>query len=264
MPAPRSLFVVSLFPALAAVLVTSVGRAEEPARSFGERGQVAFDDIVALSAGGTRLGYPLVIPLSGGMGGSAAFGYSGILGYSHAETSRFPGQPGGYAGATDTAWFAPSVDVFVGRHFSLGGTIAASYARFAHEVVRFDGQVERSEGSGYGFAVAPRVGYVIPVGASFAFWPRLTIGYNGGATGSESNLPGGSARSENRSFLGVAELGLVARIHRRVYLRAAPELVLRVSRASGTIPWTSGGHAEDRGFAVRLGASAGLGVLLGD
>lgn len=261
MPAPRRLFVLSFLPALAALLVTSAARAEEPAKPFGGRGQVAFDDIVALSVGGSRFGYPLVLPV--GMGsGSLGVGYSGILGYSSSTTFRNPGQPGGNKGTTDTMWISPSLDVFVRGHFSVGATLAASYGTGEGEQLDFNGQVQRSKGSGYGFAIAPRVGYVIPLGTSFALWPRLTLGYSGGYTNFESTAPGRSVDWSNQNFRGIAELGLVARLHRYVYLRAAPELVISATRRAGSGFNPISGEAQNE-FSVRLGATAGVGILLG-
>jgi len=262
MPARRGPFVLSSLPALAVLLIASAGRAEEPARPFGERGQVALDNIVALSAGGSRFGYPLVLPGSAGAS-SFAIGYSGILGYSHDTTSHSPGQPGGSSSITNTLWIAPSLDVFVGAHFSVGATIAASYAYGEQSQTSFDGKTVLREGSGYGFAIAPRVGYVIPLGPSFALWPRITIGYTGGHTEYGSATPGGQFFSSNGSLRGIAELGLVARVHPSIYLRAAPELVIGVSESTRTS--SVGNRVEDRDsdFAVRLGATAGLGILLG-
>ncbi|MDI1482696.1 hypothetical protein [Polyangium sp. y55x31] len=262
MPGHRVLFVLSFLPALAALLAPSTTRAEESTKPFGSRGQVALDDIVSLSAGGSPLGYPLVLPLGGGMG-SIGLGYGGIAGYSRSTTSRTPGQPGGYESTTDVVWFAPSLDVFVGSHFSIGGTVAASYARGAQEVVTFDRGTQRSEGSGFGFAIAPRVGYVVPLGASFALWPRLTLAYGGGDTGFVGETPNAAFRSSNRSIRGIAELGLVARIHRYVYLRAAPTLVVAATRSS--VPGAAAMvMTNDQNFTVRLGATAGLGILLGN
>ncbi|MDI1431482.1 hypothetical protein [Polyangium sorediatum] len=262
MPGHHVLFVLSFLPALAALLAPSTTRAEEPTRPFGSRGQVALDDIVSLSAGGSPLGYPLVLPLGSGSG-SFGLGYSGIAGYTRSTTSRTPGQPGGNESTTDMVWLAPSLDVFVGSHFSIGGTVAASYARGSQEVVKFDGRTLRSEGSGFGFAIAPRVGYVVPLGASFALWPRLTLAYGGGDTEYEGETPDAAFLSSNRSIRGIAELGLVARIHRYVYLRAAPSLVVAASRSGGT---TSAAilSTDDQSFTVRLGATAGLGILLGN
>ncbi|UQA56373.1 hypothetical protein [Polyangium aurulentum] len=259
--ARRGLSVLSSLPALAALLVATAGRAEESAKPFGERGQVAFDDIVALTAGGSRFGYPLTLP---GSAGSSSFsiGYSGMLGYEHDTTSYSPGQPGGSASVTDTMFLAPSLDVFVGGGFSVGATIAASYAFGKLSQTSFDGETRIMEGSGYGFAIAPRVGYVIPIGPSFALWPRITIGYSGGYTAYDSDTPGAAFTSANGSVRGIAELGLVARVHRMVYLRAAPELVIGVSDASRTGSGTLQTN-ESHDFAVRLGARAGLGILLG-
>lgn len=261
MPALRGLSVLSWLPALAALLVAATGRAEAPAKPFGEGGQVAFDDLVAFDLGGGRFGRALVLPAMGGSGISAV-GYSGILGYSRDSSTRDLGKPTAYAGTSDTVWFAPSLDVFVGRHFSVGGTIAASHARGSQMRGTVAGPSQNMEGSGYSFTLAPRVGYVIPLSTSLALWPRLTIGYVFGHTRYESNMEEGEFDWSSRSFRGIAELGLVARVHPNVYLRAAPELLIGTYTASGHSVFGSS-FTEGRDFFLRLGATAGIGILLG-
>jgi len=248
--------------ALALALVAPAARAEESPRAFGERKQVALDDIIALGTGGSRFASPPIVP-SGMVGGGAPIGYGGMIGYSHDEASRAVGQPGGYQSMADSAWLAPSVDVFVGGHVSIGGTISGSYADSISESFTFDRRVERRMGGGVGFGIGPRVGYVIPLGSSFALWPRLAIGYIGGLYEYELNPQGGAVGWYNSSWRGVADLGLVARVHRNVYLRAAPELVFTMSRFATRNDGSFNAVDDGRSLAFRVGATAGIGILLG-
>jgi hypothetical protein len=57
----------------------------------------------------------------------------------------------------------PALDVFVAQRLSLGvgATLSSSFARLS--------------GSSSLVAVSPRVGYALPMGRLFAFWPRLSV-----------------------------------------------------------------------------------------
>lgn len=249
MPARRSLLSLCFLPAFAALFFARAALAEEPQAPFGGRGQVALDNLVGLSSRSSAT-YP--IPLPTGLG-SISYGYDGILGYRHETLRSTPNQPGGYASSVDMAWFAPSVDVFVRERLSIGGTIAVS---LAHGKSTSNGNLGTPfpvESNGFGFTVMPRIGYAIPLGSTFAVWPRLGIGYSGGltATTSSNTAPWGER------WMGDAELGLVTRLHRYVYLNVAPRLSVTVNRISA-VP---GSRWENT--TIQLGGTAGFGILLG-
>jgi hypothetical protein len=261
MPAHRALFVLSFLPTLAAALLfASSSFADERQRPFGERGQIALGDIVTLRNGSSSFAYSAAVPFGPGLT-TMAVAYDGVLGYVHYDYANAAGSPGGYRSELHSVWLAPSLDAFVGRNVSLGGTVAASYSRgTTQDTAKFNGQFAHSEGTGFGFAVAPRVGYVIPLGESFALWPRLTLGMVRTAARYDS-VTAGSYGSGTLQLRGVAELGLIARIHRNVYLRAAPELAVGYTRYL-QYPFGSN-NGDNRTFITSVGASAGIGILFG-
>jgi hypothetical protein len=254
MPARRNPLSLCILPALAALLAAPAARAEEPPALFGARGQVALDDIVGLSGGGSRYGYPLTLPLALG---TVSYGFSGVLGYSRNATGPSPTNLDGSQGTASTVWMAPSFDVFVRDRLSIGGAVSASYGWGERTTIVSPLQTQHMEGRGYAYAIVPRIGYAIPFGPSFALWPRLGLGLTGGSTNYASNMAGGDFRSESHTFIADIELGLVARVHRYIYVRASPDLMLRLGRSQSTV------SSGQENTIVSVGATAGLGILLG-
>lgn len=137
--------------------VTTVTTTERPAlpeapRPFHGRGRIYLHDVVGISTF-----------LAAGGGGSVTM-VNGIAGYSTSETRS----PGGAPQRGSSVWLAPSVDFLVTDRLTLGGT-----PRFSR--TWFDGAGGFDSSSGVGLGLSPRVGWVVPLGASTALWPRAGL-----------------------------------------------------------------------------------------
>jgi hypothetical protein len=253
MPARRHSLPHCILAALATLFAAPAAFAEEAQAPFGNRGQVALDKIFEVSSSGGSSAPPAIY-LPYGLG-SIGYGYRGIAGYMHDSTNT--NTTGGQKSSADMVWLAPSVDVFVHDRVSIGGTLAVSLARGTSTIPGVLGQEPQTvTGTGFGFTVMPRVGYAIPLGSTFALWPRVGFGYGASSASYDDSLMDARPPWTDR-WMGEAELGLVARLHRHVYVNLAPRLALTVNRTG-----SESGSRWDRTY-VELGAAAGFGILLG-
>lgn len=96
---------------------------------------------------------------------------------------------------TTTAWLAPSADLFVLEHLSVGGTIeiAHTWGSMASTTLSF----------------VPRVGFYVPVSDRLGIWPRAGVGYTRVDDGFEG------MRLE-------ADLGVVYRFDETFFMKAGP------------------------------------------
>lgn len=144
-------------------------------------------------------------------------GYAGPVGVSsHDDKSD-----GGNESKTTTLWLAPSADLFVTDHLSLGGTI---------EVAHTWGSV-KSGASGESrlelpgtttLSFVPRVGFYVAVTDRIGIWPRVGFGW----TSVESAYVSGGAVATDmfKAMLLDADLGLVYRFHETFFMKAGPEI----------------------------------------
>ncbi len=254
-------FVLRVIPALTALLTilaaANLARADEPQKVFGEQGEVALDDIFTVNIGASRIGNTLVPMLSRGM----VRDYGGIVGYAYDDFSRFPGQIGGSVSRLEEVWFNPSVDVFVAHGLSIGVNFTAMYESGMRQVkYRFDdGDAILIASRGWGFTVLPRVGYAIPLSESFTVWPRLALGYSLGYLDVVGENWGERYGGISSTCMAIVDVGLVARVHRNVYLRAAPQLSVDLQTPVGRC----GIPARLEHVFVAAGMTAGVGLLFG-
>ncbi|XXY45950.1 hypothetical protein WME91_38700 [Sorangium sp. So ce269] len=224
--------------------------ASEPAPArFGGRGQVALDNLIGLTAGGGYLGPNMIAgaPFDGTWG---ATGYTGVIGYTHADVrGGMQGVDSAFSARSRTAWISPSVDVFVIDRLSIGATVGLSYSSRDYARDGSGGAGTPTEGHSTTISAVPRVGYALALGEPLTLWPRAGIGYSG--TRAEY---GGEI--ETNAWIGVVDLGLIYRPTKYVYLHAAPEVALRVSNIKGERGAFQESNTLDFGF------TGGLGVLL--
>ena len=177
----------------------SEARADEPPspppqHHFGDRGDVVF-------------------PLLGGsidLGGTSA--YVSAFGFS-----RYSGASGAANITTTMVSFAPSADFFVARHFSLGGTVSANYSRYTYPAEPAQNMLGSSSGTIH-VGIAPRVGFVAPLGEHTALWPRLQIGV--GATDTVGDYDGYVVNPF--SFTATVDMPFVYAVDRHFYASIAP------------------------------------------
>ncbi|WP_437677728.1 hypothetical protein [Sorangium sp. So ce131] len=223
--------------------------ASEPAPArFGERGQVALDNLVGLTVGGGYLGPNM----SAGVAYDntwGATGYTGAIGFTRSDIrGGMPGTASTYSARSSTAWISPSVDVFVADRISVGATVGFSYSAGEYDVGG-DDVGTAPDGHAYAISAVPRVGYAIALNEPLTVWPRAGLGY----AGLRADYAGHYAMN---AWIGVVDLGLVYRPTKHVFLHVAPELVLRLARQKGE----SGVFQDNR--AINLGFTGGLGILL--
>ncbi len=175
---------------------------------FHEGGHVVVDQLCGVRVGGT---------------GDAA--YAGIAGIA-SRTTNAPSSEhhDGARPSVETSltrlWLAPSVDVFVTEHLSVGG-------RF--EVSHVWGSVERA-GTNIevppltSVTVLPRVGFYAPLADRLGLWPRVAIGYTTDESVASVSSEPGPVKASMRAMLLELEVAVVVRMTETFFLRAGPEL----------------------------------------
>ncbi|MEZ4370677.1 MAG: hypothetical protein R3B07_07620 [Polyangiaceae bacterium] len=150
----------------------------------------------------------------------------------------------------DTKWFvldsAPrlSANAIVLGGLTLGG--AVSYLRVARDDYQYTDT-----------SVAPRVGYLIGLGDSFAIWPNVQVGYGRGTQRSNEYdyAAGGGNRSVEhvfQSWRAVADLRLVAKVVDHFGVTAGLGYTNQFAEKSDSGPWDPGRQAisADLGLAA--------------
>lgn len=253
-----------LFSLLAAFLVlfaAPAAFAETPTRPFGASGEVAIEDLVAVRSSG--LGFLGVLgPASSSFGPVAPPALYGIVGYENGEGEIQPG-----AGVKVTAsnlWVAPSLDVFVTNRVSLG--LTAGIARgWGEQRLSTQEELPRERGRSYTLAIAPRLGYVFPLGAGFSLWPRLGVGFTGSRADTAQPTSGGAERTTSTAggirWSGGVDLGIIFRPTRHLFFSATPEVSVVYGIAGQMIEGTT--VYVGQSTRMRFAGTLGMGVLLG-
>ncbi len=200
------------------------------------------DLIVPFQEGGR-----LVLDQLSGMRVNAANGvsYAGPLGVAFHASKAEGLTPGAAADQTKTTtlWLAPSADVFVTEHLSLGGTIEVSHTFGSTSV---NGQDVSLPGT-TSMTFVPRVGFYVPIGDRFGVWPRLGLGYARTQSAAFAAQGGTPVRETFQSMLLEADLALVYRFDETFFLRAGPAVSL-----------TIGGRREQEAGGVQAAADASV------
>jgi hypothetical protein len=157
-----------------AFTVSSTAFAEEKpsdASVMGKPGTIVLDKLLGIS-----------FSSSGHIGAFGGVYQAGMVSFSHQK------QTYGSAETKTTSFVvAPSFDVFVTKHLTLGGTFSFGYQ---WQSSNFDRQVGGTiPTSGYDISVSPRVGYWIPISDSVALWPRLGATVGGSLRRSDVGAP---------------------------------------------------------------------------
>ena len=148
--------------------------------------------------------------------------YAGPAGIAFRSSKADALVPGGAGSETSTTsiWLAPSADVFVTDHLSLGGLIEISHTWGAIE-----GGGRRLELPGTtSLTFLPRVGFYVPIGDRIGVWPRAGVGWS--SVESVSFVSTGSAPTHEtfRSMILDVDLSLVYRFGETFFMRAGPEV----------------------------------------
>ncbi len=191
----------------------------------------------------------LVLDQLAGVRASAASGlsYAGPIGVAFQTTSAGDAQA-----KTTRLWLAPSADVFVTEHLSLGGIVDVSYAFGS---TKASGQEVSLPGT-TSITVVPRVGFYVPLGDRFGVWPRLGVGY--ARVEGASVQAGAPVRETFQSLLLEGDLSLVYRFDETFFLRAGPSISVSV----GGRREVEGGVAGVDGSVLAVTGAMAFGVNL--
>jgi hypothetical protein len=250
---------LSIAAAIAGVLPAGAALADDSASPvFGRPGQIVLPQIV-----GVRTGIPLYLGMGiTGASGAASIGnagWGGVFGYtkSNIEYPVPPGAPGeGSARATsELFWVSPAGDVLVSRRVSIGLAAGVLWGRFSQEPGAGVGAAGAAPywSDALSVAVAPRVGYVVPLGRGLSFWPRLNVGASYSEQRSASGQPSSQTWAVARSIAAGLDLALVYHPHERLMFQIAPQL--------GAGRTVSDGLAPSESTWMRVGGEATAGLV---
>jgi len=165
------------------------------------------------------------------------FGYAGPIGIASRSEKMDAITPGGPASeaSTTSLWLAPSADVFVTDHLSVGGRIEV-----AHTWGAVEGGGQRLELPGAtSLTFLPRVGFYVPFSDRIGIWPRAGLGWSSVESVSFVSSGGAPTRETFRAMILDVDLSLVYRFGETFFMRAGPEIGVtlggrRTSEAGGT------------------------------
>jgi hypothetical protein len=227
----------------------------------GQRGQVVIDQISGFRGGVSSVGPQNSL--------TPSVQYYGPLGFAverYSQTDAANPQNVDSVTAT-TFWIAPSADVFVIDHLSIGGMVELAYTTNSGSVPQAGpAGMARSMSvnlpSSTSFAVMPRAGWMFAFGDRWALWPRLSVGYASNAIGGLPNAAG-TRNVGGSSIDGLAldlDIGLLFRVNETFFLRLAPEV--------GWIPAGGNSTTDAAGNSVTASAdylefslTGGIGVM---
>jgi hypothetical protein len=188
----------------------------------GQKGQVVIDQISGFRGG-----------VAGTVGRqnelAPTMQYYGPIGFAIQRYGQTDGQ---FTQNSDTVtattfWLAPSADIFIINHLSVGGMVEIAYtSNSASEPQSNSRSASVSVPSNTSFAIMPRVGYMLPLSDRWAIWPRVSLGYVSNAIGS---VPVGMGTSSvgGSSIYGLGldfDVGVLFRVSESFFLRLAPEV----------------------------------------
>jgi hypothetical protein len=124
--------------------------------------------------------------------------------------------------STTTFWIAPSADIFVTDHLSLGGLI-----QYAHTsgTAKSGGQQIDLPGS-TSMMFLPRIGFYAPFSDRFGLWPRLAFGWSSVDSVQFASNGGAPVTDTFRSMVLDVDLSLVYRLNETFFLKTGPEIGL--------------------------------------
>jgi hypothetical protein len=149
---------------------------------------------------------------------------------------------------TTSFWFAPSADVFVTDHLSVGGLVEVS-----HTFGTVDAAGRKAElPATTSMTFVPRVGFYAPFTDRIGLWPRVGFGW----TSSESvSFGGGSGTASRASFKSMVldvDLALVYRFSEAFFLKTGPQVGVTLGGQAGATDASVVQISGVVGFGVNL------------
>jgi hypothetical protein len=233
----------------------------------GQKGQIVIDQLSGFRGG-----------VSGVVGAGAngalypSLNYYGPIGFAvehYSQAAPPPDAPNSYAVTATSFWLAPSVDVFVINHLSVGGMVQIAYTS-ASESLPMNGTQSTSTSlpSNTSFAILPRVGYMFsfpdagPFGRRWAIWPRLGLGYVSNAVGAVPN-GSGNVPAVGSSVYGFAmdvDVGVLFRVSESFFFRLAPEFGW-MPGAGNSVTNIMGRSIQESASYLDFSLAGGVGVM---
>lgn len=201
-------------------------------------------------------GHLVLDQLAGLRLGGSGTGYSGALGMSYRSDKAEALVPGGPASELTTTrlWLAPSADVFVTDHLSVGGLIEVSHAWGSAEA---GGRRLELPGT-TSLTFLPRVGFFVPIGDRIGIWPRAGFGWASHQTASFDSTGSAPVTETTRSLLLDVDLAVVYRFSETFFMRAGPEVGVGIG---GRRTLEQGGTSAGAGAAtLQISGAAAFGM----
>jgi hypothetical protein len=159
------------------------------------------------------------------VGGAGDAAYAGIAGVASRTTNAASLEDkDGLRPSVETSltrlWLAPSVDVFVTEHLSVGGRFEVSHAWGFVERAGTNVEVPPLTS----VTLLPRVGFYAPLADRLGLWPRVAIGYTTDESVAWGSSEVGARKASTRAMLLELEVAVVVRMTETFFLRAGPEL----------------------------------------
>jgi hypothetical protein len=228
----------------------------------GQKGQIIIDQI-----SGFRGGVSGVVGAGGGGTLYPSVSYYGPIGFaveSYSQAAPPPRAPNSFVVTATTFWLAPSLDIFVINHLSLGGMIQIAYTTASESQPRNATQSQSTDlPSNTSFAILPRAGWMFPLTDRWAIWPRAALGYVSNAVGSVS-AAGGNVAATGSSVSGFAidlDVGVLFRVNETFFLRLAPELGWMPGAGNSvTVPGTPKPITEGASY-LDFSLTGGIGIM---
>ena len=145
-----------------------------------------------------------------------------------------------------TFWLAPSADIFVIDHLSVGGLIEFSTTSSSLDVKTNGTTLNIPQPTTTNFTFMPRVGWMFPISEKFGIWPRAGLGFISRQT--NYNDATNTTRDTLSGFMLDLDVGFLFRFSEGWFLKAAPEL--------SVVP--AGGHSQTDNNGVTRSADASV------
>jgi len=231
---------LSLLALLAALAVASPARADrELIVPFHEAGHLVFDQLSGMRLDASGLGYA---------------GPAGVALRTEKADAFAPGAPGAET-KTTTLWLAPSADVFVTDHLSVGALLAVSTT--SGSATDATGQKLALPGVTT-LTLLPRVGVYLPISDRLGVWPRLSLGWTSAGSVVFPAAGGAPVADTFQAMVMDVDVALVWRMTEVFFVKVGPEVGLTLA---GTHTEASAGVAAAAdGSVLQISGAVGLGV----
>lgn len=167
-----------------------------------------------LLVGFHEAGHVVIDQLSGLRLGPSGASYAGPAGVA-VRTERL----GEVESKATSLWLAPSGDVFVTDHLSVGGVVEVSHTFGAWK----RGEVTTDVPAATGVRAVPRLGFFTPFGDRFGLWVRAGVGYL--RSEQVTTTSGGTPTRATFAAAAIeADASLVYRFTESFFLRVGPEV----------------------------------------